>query len=216
VHKIHVTVHANKKGISWCVANLIYYTFNFSITLTNTAHVNTLICVSTMTRPRACSTRGSSLGRGKWYLSWPEHQHRLWRPPQYPVKLEPWVPFHEGKKGEGVMLTTQLYLVPRLKMNGSIPLLPLYTVTPCAGQFYIFKYVWPDAVETYCNFHIVSRWEVLQLVKKVPTFIENQKVHYGCHTGADILPMSCIQVRVIQKIRILWHAVLCPWTDLLT
>jgi hypothetical protein len=38
----------------------------------------------------------------------------------------------------GLVLTTHFHLVPRLKMSGAVPLLPLYAFMACAGTAFSF------------------------------------------------------------------------------
>jgi hypothetical protein len=43
-----------------------------------------------------------------------------------------------GQSGRGVLFTTRLYLVPRLRMSGAIPLIYLYAFMAWAGTILIF------------------------------------------------------------------------------
>jgi hypothetical protein len=55
--------------------------------------------------------------------------------------------------GQGVKLTTDLYLVPRLRMNGVIPLLPLYAFVAWTGKTLLFKYIYKYI---YVCVHVLS------------------------------------------------------------
>jgi hypothetical protein len=58
---------------------------------------------------------------------------KMFRPRLWPNQpLVQWVP--ASKNGRGVMLTTKFHLVPGLRMNGTIPLHPLYAYMAWRGR----------------------------------------------------------------------------------
>jgi hypothetical protein len=68
------------------------------------------------------------------------------RPTQPPVQ---WVP---GQSGQGVKLTTHLHAMPRLRMGGITPLLPLYAFTAWRGKTFFLN------LFTAVEIHIVFLW----------------------------------------------------------
>jgi hypothetical protein len=72
--------------------------------------------------------QGSNPGNSKGFFFSPKHSDRLWGLPAYHPKgtaVQSW-----DTSGRGVKLTTHLHLVPRLRVSGAIPLLPLYAFMP--------------------------------------------------------------------------------------
>jgi hypothetical protein len=63
----------------------------------------------------------------------PKYPDRFWGPLSL---LYNWYGrfFQESKSGREVKLTTHLYLVPKLRMSGVIPLLPLYALLAGTGK----------------------------------------------------------------------------------
>jgi len=70
--------------------------------------------------------------RGKGFLSSPKHPDWLRDPSSL---LDNWYHglFHRGYSNQGMKLTTHFSLIPRLRLSGAIPLLPLYAFMACTG-----------------------------------------------------------------------------------
>jgi hypothetical protein len=56
----------------------------------------------------------------------------------YPASYSSTEVLSRRKIGRGFKLTTHLYLVPRLRMNGTVPLCTMHVCMACQGQFYLY------------------------------------------------------------------------------
>jgi hypothetical protein len=104
-------------------------------------------------------------GRSKvWFpagvrdFSSPKYPNRLWGTPR--LKFE-WVFFARGYNGGVVSLTTSLHLVPRLRMSGAVPSLPLYAFMVCKGTAMHLLYAAPTFVTSILRTSEMGRWFVM-------------------------------------------------------
>jgi hypothetical protein len=71
--------------------------------------------------------QGLNAGRSKKFFSSLKHPERLWGPTHIHIKLLLGF-FPQGRSRQGVMLTTHIHTVLRVRMSGVIPLIPLNAV----------------------------------------------------------------------------------------
>jgi hypothetical protein len=61
-------------------------------------------------------------GRGKRFFSLPQHPDQFWTLARVPGAVS------LGSSGQEMRLTTHLHIVPRIRICGAIPSLPLYVL----------------------------------------------------------------------------------------
>jgi hypothetical protein len=83
------------------------------------------------THAMGSTVRGSNAGRGKLGFLFSKTQRPALGPTQLRIQYVPGF-------FRGVTLTTQFHRVPRLRMSGALPLLPLYAFMACAGAAVYF------------------------------------------------------------------------------
>jgi len=120
------------------------YRVKFNFYLYHLGRILKGICVSN--RQSRHSTAGvlttlqvSIPGRGKTFFSTPEHPQQLCGPPRL-LFNEYWQSYPRCRGHWGMKLTTHVHLVPRLRMCGTICLLPLYAFMPCTRTTLILSF----------------------------------------------------------------------------